>query len=65
MKATLIQKGHSHASCVQAITLASKSLLNKIPTDPEEKKKLKLSEDELKLLKEVILKFGEQERKKA
>lgn len=57
MKANLIQKGHSHASCCTAVTLAAKALLKKIPNTQTEMRKLQLDKEELELLEKVVSKF--------
>lgn len=58
MKAILLQRGHSHASCCKAIALAAKALLKKIPEDPMQINSLQLTKDELELINRVIAKFG-------
>ena len=64
MEAKLIQRGHSHASCHSAVTMAAKALLGKLPNSPDELKILTLEKDELDLLNKVIEKFGTKEEKK-
>ena len=63
MSVTIIQQGHSHASCHVVITLAAKSLLNKLPESSEDIERLKLDKDELELLNQVISKFDAKKQK--
>jgi hypothetical protein len=58
MKRTLLQRGHSHASCKQAIALAAKALMNKFPDKDDDIDRLELTHEELALVREVIKKFG-------
>jgi hypothetical protein len=58
MRVETLQLEKSHASCVAVVTLASKALMDKLPASADEREKLELSDEEIKLLNKVIDKFG-------